>query len=350
MSRSMTRDAIDALTTAMFSRRDFLKRSGALIVGFSAAGGYQIGITPEGASAQGINGAPSSQLDSWLAVGADGRVTAYTGKCELGTGLYTAQTQLIAEELSVPITRVHLIQCDTALTPDQGTTSGAQSHPANFNQANLALAAATARETFLQLASARLAVRIDQLAIRDGVISVPADPGKRVSYAELVGGRKLEVPLNRAATRKPPTAWTVLGTPVQRLDIPAMSTGRFEFVHNVRVPNMLHGRVIRPPAAGSTLLAVDESSVRNMPGVVKEAVAGHPGGGEVEPHVESRWRPPESDELLQLPAQTSAPSRCVCRQFRRRRSEACGSRPGRESDLSLPVSDARLDRHRMRGG
>jgi nicotinate dehydrogenase subunit B len=272
MSRSMTRDAIDALTTAMFSRRDFLKRSGALIVGFSAAGGYQIGITPEGASAQGINGAPSSQLDSWLAVGADGRVTAYTGKCELGTGLYTAQTQLIAEELSVPITRVHLIQCDTALTPDQGTTSGAQSHPANFNQANLALAAATARETFLQLASARLAVRIDQLAIRDGVISVPADPGKRVSYAELVGGRKLEVPLNRAATRKPPTAWTVLGTPVQRLDIPAMSTGRFEFVHNVRVPNMLHGRVIRPPAAGSTLLAVDESSVRNMPGVVKVVV------------------------------------------------------------------------------
>ena len=99
---------------------------------------------------------PGDQLDSWIAIAEDGRVTAYTGKCELGQGLYTAQTQLIAEELVVPLDRVTLVQCDTDRTPDQGTTSGAQSHPANFNRANLALAAATAREALVRLASERL--------------------------------------------------------------------------------------------------------------------------------------------------------------------------------------------------
>src|SRR6516225_1070140 len=100
------------------SRRDFLKTSGALIVTFSMA--------PEFMFAQRLDGASSNQLDAWLSINADGTVTANTGKCELGQGLFTAQTQLIAEELSVPLNRVKLIQCDTALTPDQGTTSGAQ--------------------------------------------------------------------------------------------------------------------------------------------------------------------------------------------------------------------------------
>src|SRR5215470_18059823 len=127
------------------SRRDFLKTSGALIVSFT--------IAPEATFAQRLDGASSNQLDGWLAVNGDGSVTAYTGKCELGHGLYTAQTQLIAEELSIPLDRVKLIQCDTALTPDQGTTSGAQSHPTNFNQGALALAGATAREALVQRAS-----------------------------------------------------------------------------------------------------------------------------------------------------------------------------------------------------
>ena len=116
--------------------------------------------------AQGINGNPGTELDSWIAIAADGRVTAYTGKCEFGQGLFTAQTQLIAEELSVPLDRVTLIQCDTALTPDQGTTSGAQSHPANFNTANLALAGATAREALVQLASTRLGVPVRSVVRR----------------------------------------------------------------------------------------------------------------------------------------------------------------------------------------
>jgi nicotinate dehydrogenase subunit B len=268
----LTADAREALGNAGFSRRDFLKRSGALIVTFSAAGvagDFGLGET---VAAQGINGSPGADLDSWIAITADGRVTAFTGKCEFGQGLFTAQTQLIAEELSVPIDRVTLVQCDTQLTPDQGTTSGAQSHPANFNKTNLALAGATARETLIQLASAKLRLPVDQLTAKDGAVTATSDPSNRVTYGELVGGKKFEVKLNPNAKRKHPSTWTVLGTPVKRLDIPALATGRFEFVHNVRVPGMLHGRVVRPPSAGATLVGVDESSVTGMPGVVKVVV------------------------------------------------------------------------------
>jgi len=242
-----------------------MKTSGALIVTFSLA--------PKSAlSAQRLDGASSNQLDGWLAINADGTVTAYTGKCELGHGLYTAQTQLIAEELSVPFNRVKLIQCDTAVTPDQGTTSGAQSHPTNFNQGALALAGATAREALFDMASKRLGVPADQLAVKDGVISVKADGAEKVSYADLIGGKKFNLTLNNRAKRKNASEWTVLGTPVPRIEIPAMATGQFEYVHNVRVPGMLHGQVVRPPAYGSTLVSVDENSVKGLPGVVKVVV------------------------------------------------------------------------------
>lgn len=273
MKRSMTSDAKAALTSAGLSRRDFVTRSGALIVAFSAtrlAG--DLGITQATVSAQGINGLPSTQLDSWIAIGADGSVTAYTGKCELGHGLFTSQTQLVAEELSVSIGRVRLIQCDTSMTPDQGTTSGAQSHPTNFNHANLALAGATARETLVQLAAARLGVPADRLTTADGAVMVKDDVSRRVSYGDLIGGRTFSIPLNREAKRKPAAEWKVLGQPVPRLDIPAMATGRFEYVHNVRVPGMLHGRVVRPPAHGATVGSVDERSVLGLPGVVKVVV------------------------------------------------------------------------------
>jgi nicotinate dehydrogenase subunit B len=246
------------------SRRTFLKTSGALVVSFSLA--------PEGIFAQRLDGASSNQVDGWISINADGSVTGFTGKCELGHGLYTAQTQLIAEELSVPFSRVKLIQCDTDLTPDQGTTSGAQSHPTNFNQGALALGCATAREALFQMASTRLGVPVDQLSVKDGVVSAKSDASKKVSYSELIGGKKFNLTLNRAAKRKPASEWTVLGTPVPRIEIPAMATGEFEYVHNVRVPGMLHGQVVRPPAVGSTVMSVDENSVKGLPGVVKVVV------------------------------------------------------------------------------
>ncbi len=270
---TLSPDAQSALARVGLSRRSFIKGSGVLIVGFSIsrlAGG--LGTTTDAVLAQRLDGAGSNQLDSWIAISSDGNVTAYTGKCELGHGLYTAQTQLIAEELSVPFDRVKLIQCDTALAPDQGTTSGAQSHPTNFNQANLALAGATAREALLQIAATRFGVPAAQLAVKDGVISVKADPSRKAGYGELIGGRKFSMALNPNAKRKHPSEWTVLGTPVPRVEFPAMVTGQFEYVHNVRVPGMAHGAVVRPPAVGATVTGVDEASVQGLPGVVKVVV------------------------------------------------------------------------------
>lgn len=268
----LTPDARAALRRAGFSRRQFLKGSGALIVSFGAveiAG--RLGVEPDTALAQAPRAA-SGQLDSWIAIGADGVVTAYTGKCELGQGLQTAQIQLIAEELGVAIDRIRLIQCDTALTPDQGTTSGSQSHPTNFNHANLAQAAATARERLVELGAARLGIAPDQLAVGEGFVRLRSDGSKRVAYGELIGGRRFDIALRPAAARKDPRSWTVLGTSVPRVDMPALVTGRLEFVQNVRVPGMVHGAVVRPPEVGATLAGVDEASVRDIAGVVKVVV------------------------------------------------------------------------------
>jgi len=250
----------------MTSRREFLRRAGALVVGFTAAGEAQVfqGLIP---SAPQMN-----QLDSWIAIGADGSITAYSGKEELGQGIATVQQQLVAEELSVPFERVTLLYCDTAITPDQAHTSGSQSHPANFNHQNLALAGATAREVLFQMAAERLKVPADQLVSLDGVIRMRSDQSKQVTYAQLAGGKKFNLKLSVAAKRKPASEWTVLGKAVPRPDMAAMATGQFEYVHNVRVPGMVHGRVVRPPAVGSTLVRVDEDSVKGMPGLIKVVV------------------------------------------------------------------------------
>ncbi len=272
----LTEDARSALARAGLSRRGFLQQSGGLVVTFSVAAlASRFASAPAALSAQGLNGPGNDQLDAWIAVAADGRVTAYTGKCELGQGLFTAQMQLVAEELAVPFDRVTLIQCDTGTTPDQGTTSGAQSHPANFNRGNLALAAATAREALVRLAAARLDVPVDRLVAGGGAVAVDGEPSRRVSYGELVGGRRFDLRLDTNATRRPPGEWTVLGTAVPRVDIPAMATGTFEFVHNVRVPAMLHGAVVRPPRVGATLAGVDDASVRDRAGVVRVVVRGN---------------------------------------------------------------------------
>jgi CO/xanthine dehydrogenase Mo-binding subunit len=241
-----------------------LKASGALVVGFALA-------PPDvfGQAVATLVGRPPKDVDGWIAVSSDGTITAYTGKCEMGQGLLTAQTQLVAEELCVPVERVKLIQCITGTTPDQGVTSGAQSHPQNFNHANLALAAATAREALLQMAAKAWGVPVDRLTAGNGVISLGA---RTVGYGELIGNRRFNLTLDANARRKPAREWTVLGNPVKRLDMPAMVTGTLEYVHNVRVPGMVHGRVVRPPTVGATVGAVDESSVSAIPGLIKVVV------------------------------------------------------------------------------
>jgi len=252
------------------SRRDFLKSSGALVVTFSSMSFLEPLVRAQGPFATHVSHIDPKQLDSWLAVNSDGTITAHTGKCDFGQGIFTAQTQLVAEELCVPFERVKLIQCDTDKTPDQGTTSGSQSTPTNFNDESLAQAAATAREALLGMAAQQLGESVESLVLKNGVVT--AKNGRGVKYQELVKDKHFNLLLNPAAKRRSANQWTVLGKPVPSLDWPALMAGKFEFVHYVHVPGMLHGRVVRPPEPGATLVSVDENSVQNLPGVVKVVV------------------------------------------------------------------------------
>ena len=252
------------------TRRDFLKASGALIVSFNAASLAPLSLDGQGPFATHPSHIDPNKLDSWLAIAADGTVTAYTGKCDFGQGIFTAQTQLVAEELGVDISQVKLVQCDTDITPDQGTTSGSQSTPTNFNEGSLALAAATAREALLGMAAAKFGDSADNLTATNGVVT--SKSGRRTTYAELLAGKHFDLPLNPGVKRKPVTQWSVLGKPVPSLDRAALTTGRFEFVQNVRVDGMLHGRVVRPPEMGATVAVVDEHSLKDVGGFVKVVV------------------------------------------------------------------------------
>jgi nicotinate dehydrogenase subunit B len=252
------------------SRRNFLKSTGALVVSFSAGSLLEPLAFAQGPFATHASHIDPNKLDSWLAVAADGTVTAYTGKCDFGQGMYTVQTQLVAEELCVGLDKVKLIQCDTSITPDQGTTSGSQSTPTNFNTANLAQAAATAREALLAMAAQKLVASADQLTVAEGIIT--AVNGSHTSYRELIGGKHFDLALSPTAKRRSPSQWTVLGKPIPSTDRVALMTGTFEFVHNVHVPGMVHGRVVRPPEIGATLESVDEKSVQHIPGLIKVVV------------------------------------------------------------------------------
>jgi len=258
-----------------FSRRDFLKASGALVVSFSGASLFDATVFPAFAAAQGPFDTHQSHVDpeklnSWLAIASDGTATAYTGKCDFGQGIYTVQTQLVAEEMCLPVDKVKLIQCDTSVCPDQGTTSGSQSTPTNFNTKDLAQAAATARETLLGMAAQKFGVSADQLTVQDGVIT--GKSGERVTYGELIGGKHFAIAVKASARRRTPEEWKVLGKAVPSLDTVALMTGRFEFVHNVHVPGMVHGRVVRPPETGATVAHVDEQSATQTPGFIKVVV------------------------------------------------------------------------------
>jgi CO/xanthine dehydrogenase Mo-binding subunit len=204
-------------------------------------------------------------VDSYLAIGRDGRITVYSGKVDLGTGLRTALTQIVAEELGVPLDQVTLIQGDTLLTPDQGPSFGSLS--IQNGGAQLRQAAATARRALLERAAVKFNTDASTLSIRDGVI---VDPNRReLALGDLLDGRMLSLKLDQNAPLKSPADFKLVGKPVRRLDIPDKVTARFTFMQDFKRPGMLHGRVIRPSGLGATLLSYDESSIRGIPGIVK---------------------------------------------------------------------------------
>jgi nicotinate dehydrogenase subunit B len=245
---------------SLLNRRSMLKASGALVVTFTLMPRFTV-ATPAGAAKP----VTLDVVDSYLAIGPDGRITVYSGKVDLGTGVRTALTQIVADELYVPLDRVTVIQGDSLLTPDQGPTYGSLS--IQNGGAQLRRAAATARRALLEEAAARLKTDVATLAVRDGVVISPS--GGKVPFGSIVGGKTLSLKLDESAPLKSPADFKLVGKPVPRLDIPDKVTGRFTFMQDFKVPGMLHGRVIMPAALGATLVSYDESTIRDIPGVVK---------------------------------------------------------------------------------
>jgi nicotinate dehydrogenase subunit B len=252
-------------THLLSSRRDVLK-GGTLLVSFSWLGlpGSALAQSepvPAGGKPLALNSA-----DSFLAIDGKGAVTIYSGKVDLGTGVRTAMSQIAADELDIPLSSVTVVQGDTALTPDQGPTFGSLSIQSGGVQ--IRNACAVARTALLDLASAKLGVRPEELKAEGGVIS---GGGKSVTYGELIGGKSfaLEVDHKQPPKTKSSKDFKLVGTSVRRLDIPGKVTGTFTYMQDLRVPDMLHGRVVRPPAIGATLESVDDASIAGIPGIIQ---------------------------------------------------------------------------------
>ncbi|HLO31730.1 MAG TPA: molybdopterin cofactor-binding domain-containing protein [Anaerolineales bacterium] len=212
-------------------------------------------------------GEVSNWLDDWLAIGTDGTVTAFSGKVELGTGVRTALAQIVAEELDVPLARVQMVMGDTALTPDEGYTAGSMTITSSGTA--LRQAAAEARRALLEMASEELDAHLDELSIQEGVITVAHDPERSVTYAELIGGQLFNRPVTAQAPLKPPESYRIVGTSTPRQDLPRKVTGGPSFIQDLKVPGMLHARLVRPPSPGAKLAAMQENSVKDIPGLVK---------------------------------------------------------------------------------
>jgi CO/xanthine dehydrogenase Mo-binding subunit len=241
-------------------RRDFLQASSVLVIGFS--------MLPKARAAtlRGPKPVAKEAIDSWLTIGADNRVTVYCGKVDLGTGTRTALAQMAAEELEVPFDRIEMVMGDTATTPDQWLTA------ANLTifqgGSELRRACASARQALVQRAAQRLGVAPSELVADDGVVRVKSSPSRALRYGELIGdGLKLQV--DPKVALKKTSEYRLIGKSIPRVDIPGKVTGEFTYVHDVRLPGMLHARVIRSDFHDASIDEVDHSEARKVPGFVQ---------------------------------------------------------------------------------
>ncbi len=242
------------------SRRSFLKRSGGIVIGFSILPAVM--AQPQPAQLPGsLQG--NRMLDGWLRISADGRVTVFTGKVELGQGILTALAQIAADELDVSYDRIDMVSADTSRSPNEGMTAGSQS----VEQSGTALhyAAAEAREVLLQLAATRLGVAAESLSVSDGTVSAGS---AKTTYWELAQSANFKREATARAKPKPAARRNVIGKSVPRRDIPKKVRGEAAYVQDMRLPAMVFGRVVRPPSRRAQLEALDEAAVRAMPGVI----------------------------------------------------------------------------------
>jgi CO/xanthine dehydrogenase Mo-binding subunit len=261
-----------------FSRRTVLKGAGALVVSLGAPVSLDTVLGIGTAHAQGTRPPLTpDQLSSYIAVNADGSVSAFFGKMDMGQGLFVAIGQMVAEELDVPFKAVKVIMGDTGTSVNQGGASGSTGVMLGGKQ--MRAAAAEARRVLVEMAAAKLGLTEDQLTVTDGVVHAKGDTARKASYAELIGGRYFNVQLawNKRmgnalyapgkAKPKSPKDYKIVGQPLKREDIAPIVYCQTDFCTDVTVPGMLHGRMIRPPVAGSMPVKVDEASLKGIAGV-----------------------------------------------------------------------------------
>jgi nicotinate dehydrogenase subunit B len=237
----------------MTSRREFLKAGGALVLLFSIE---SVGQTAAPRLPGSMN--TNRMLNAWLRIDADGSVTIFTGKIELGQGIGTALAQIAADELDVDLKRVHMIHGDTALTPNEGQTAGSLS--VENSGAAIRYACAEARAMLLSAAAAKLGTQ--DLKVVDGTIN------EALTYGQLAGELDLKKEATASVKPKPPSEHRYVGKSIPRRDIPKKFTGGEAYVQDIRLPGMLFGRVVRPPSPGATLASVDLNPAKKIPGVV----------------------------------------------------------------------------------
>ena len=242
-------------------RREFLKTAGALVVGFSFADQTAAKAAP--GTLLPAKTVDKEALDAWLAIGRDGRVTVYSGKVDLGTGTRTALAQIAADELDVAFDKIEMVMGDTGATPDQWLT-GANLTIAQGG-AELRRAAASARAALIERAAQRLGVAAGDLAVSDGIVSVKSDAARRVAYTDLIGNG-FSIKVDPKIAVKKHTDYKVVGKSIQRVDIPGKVTGTWDYVHDLRLPGMLHARVIRPEIFGAKVATVDDTAARKVSG------------------------------------------------------------------------------------
>ncbi|MGE0041067.1 MAG: molybdopterin cofactor-binding domain-containing protein [Vicinamibacterales bacterium] len=258
-------------------RRDFLKASGALVVsaGAISAAGLDWLASAEAQAAGPYPDPDFHQLDSWIVVRPDNTATFYVGKTDLGQGTGTAFRQLMSDELDIAYDHTSVVMGSTDVTVDQGGSGG--SDALQTDGWPMRRVAAEARRVLLEMAAARFGVPVAALAVRDGVVTVAGDPSRRVTYGELIGGRRFNVTLtgrntNETTGQAPIKAVQDLkmtGQSPERFDIPPKVDGSLEWAVGVKLPGMVHARNVKPPVAGAQLVSVDESSVRDLPGFVR---------------------------------------------------------------------------------
>ena len=245
----------------MLTRRAFLATSGMLMVTFRLGGRAAAQSVP---GADRFLGKPVNPdlVDAYLAIHADGSLTIFVGKVDIGTGGRIAMRQIVAEELDVPPESIAMIEGDTALTPNQGATAGSYGIARGGTQ--LRQAAATARQALMAQAAQQLGKPVADLDVADGVVRAK-DASASVAYGDLIGDRAFNLKIDPKALVKSPDHFRFIGKSLRRPDIPTKMTGLHRYVHDLTLPGMLHARVIRPPAHGATLVSVDDASIAAIP-------------------------------------------------------------------------------------